>query len=444
MKFFDFFNLTFLRKNKGVTVQNKTFESISNNEHVLTEPELVMSDMKLATALQKGQFSILYQPQVNSVGKIHGAEALLRWKDPEKGVIPPDVFIKKAENSGDIFLLTKWVIANVCEQLNIWRKNDVATRPVSINISPVVLMNHQLVDYVKEQLEIYKIQANQLVFEITESQLLVSGDSVRKSLDGLRKLGIPIAIDDFGTGYATFDYVRQFHPDSLKIDQVFIKNLDPTNIEDKTIIASILFLAKGLDMEVIAEGVETYEQFEYLKQQECDFMQGYYFSEPLPAVEFENLLKRGVINPEQRRTVFAKKERRRFFRFDFTHFVHGQMTVSEVNNKKMDTGSADILIKDIGLGGLKFMSTLSFPIVSNIRFRFTFTLCGEDFDLAGKLRWKNLENANTFIYGVEFELNKPDEQRLSATINKMAALKKRRKEIPDTPFIYEDPSLFFK
>lgn len=304
-------------------------------------------------------------------------------------------------------------------------------------------MNYQLVDYVKEQLEIYKIQANQLVFEITESQLLVSGDSVRGSLDGLRELGIPIAIDDFGTGYATFDYVRQFHPDSLKIDQVFIKNLDPTNIEDKTIIASILYLAKGLDMEIIAEGVKTYEQFEYLKQQECDFMQGYYFSEPLPAMEFENLLERGVINPEQRRTVFVKKERRRFYRFDFAHFVHGQMTVSEVNNKKMDTGSADILIKDICLGGLKFMSTLSLPIVSNIRFRFTFTICGEDFDLAGKLRWKNLGKANTFIYGMEFDLNKPDEQRLAATINKMVALKRRRKEIPDTPFIYEDPSLFF-
>ena len=122
MKFFDFFNLIHLRKNKGVTEQNETFEPISNKEHALTEPVLDMSDLKLATALQKGQFSILYQPQVNSVGKIHGAEALLRWKDPEKGVIPPDVFIKKAEKSGDIFLLTKWVIANVCEQLNIWRK----------------------------------------------------------------------------------------------------------------------------------------------------------------------------------------------------------------------------------------------------------------------------------------------------------------------------------
>lgn len=191
------------------------------------------------------------------------------------------------------------MIKKTCSQLRDWKNKGLIIQPISINLSPVRLAKDGFVEFVKQQLEIYHIPATYLKVEITENSLLKSDEDVLNALVELQKLGIKIAIDDFGTGYSSIEYLTTFHVDTLKIDQVFIKNMNPLNNKDATIVSSILYLAKGLDMQVVAEGVEKFEQLQFLKENACDYIQGYLFSRPVPARMYEKLLRVGYINPIQ-------------------------------------------------------------------------------------------------------------------------------------------------
>lgn len=395
-------------------------------------------------ALEEERVKVYYQPIVNKTGQIELAEALLRWNDPIQGMIPPNKFIPVVETFGLIDDLTKWVITKTCEQLKDWMNHKKSHCPISINISPKTLKNPSFVHFVHEQLVKYNVPANLLEFELTETSLLSADKNVLSSLNNLQNLGIQIAIDDFGTKSTSLEYLRTFEANKLKIDPVFISDLDNENQKDKTIVSSIIYLGKGLDLDIVAEGVEKYEQFHFLKQQECELMQGYLFSEPILLEDFETLLRRGAIIPGKTTAIKPAQEKRQYYRFEFTNNVQGKMTVVAVNNSNVNLGTADILIKDISIGGVKIHSNLSLPVLPNFRFRFLFTLMNEKFDLEGKIRWKNEAKVNTYEYGFQFVLNKKDENRLALIINKMTALRKNKLEIPNTPFVYEDAVYFFK
>ncbi|MFS0689348.1 EAL domain-containing protein [Sporosarcina sp. 179-K 8C2 HS] len=213
-------------------------------------------EKELALAIENEDFDIYYQPQVNTEGMIFGAEALLRWNHHEWGFVSPGEFIPIAEETHLINRISDWVINKVCRQVSNWEEKGLTVQSVSVNISPVRLMEKGLVEFVTRQLEIYNIPATYLEFEITEHSLLKFDKSVLSTIKQLKELGVRIAIDDFGTGYSSIEYLREFHADTLKIDQVFIQNMSTTNEKDKVIVSSILHLAKGLDMRIVAEGVE--------------------------------------------------------------------------------------------------------------------------------------------------------------------------------------------
>lgn len=413
-------------------------EQLKRDEQVKTD---FMKEFK--TALEEDRLTVYYQPIVNSTGQIELAEALLRWNDPEKGVIPPNEFIPLVVQSGLIDTMTEWVIIKVCEQLEKWSDSGKSACPISINLSPKTLANPSFVHFVEKQLNNSNIPSNMLEFELTESSLFSSEKVVLTSLNKLKNLGIQIAIDDFGTKNTSFEYLRSIEANKLKIDTMFIKNLDSSNDRDKTIVSSMIYLGKGLGLDIVAEGVEQHDQFHFLKQQECQLMQGYLFSKPIPVDEFEPLLQKGTIFPKAIRNIIPDQENREYFRFEFTNDVQGKMTVIAVNHNHVDLGTADILIKDISLGGLKIQSNLSLPVIPNFCFRFMFTLMNEHFDVEGKIRWKEKGKANTYLYGFQFLLDKKDENRLALIINKMSTLKKQQLEIPGTPFVYEDASYFF-
>ena len=406
----------------------------SSNKELLFEKEM-------AKAIENEDFEIYYQPQVNTEGIIYGAEALLRWNHHEWGSVSPGEFIPLAEETQLINPISDWVIKKVCSQLSNWKDKGLDVRPVSINLSPVRLMEDGLVEFVTQQLEMNNIPSTYLEFEITENTLLKIDESVLSTLEELKELGIKIAIDDFGTGYSSIEYLREVHADTLKIDQVFIKNMSTTNKKDVAIVSSILHLAKGLNMRVVAEGVEEYEQFHFLKQKECDYIQGYLFSKSVPADMYEKLLRIGYIKPVKY-GVKLERERRKYFRFEFPFPVLGEMTIIEVNNRRVDVGATEILIKDISLGGLKVQSTLKLPINTDFKFRLKFFVMDEQFNIEGAVQWKDEAKGDTFLYGIAFNLTQMDDDRLAPIINKMSALRNSNQEIPGTEFIYDD-SLFF-
>jgi diguanylate cyclase (GGDEF)-like protein/PAS domain S-box-containing protein len=250
------------------------------------------NDLRKAT--QKDQFILHYQSRVDTLsGGIVGAEALIRWNHPELGLVPPGEFIPLAEETGVINEISMWVIQQVCKQLKEWEGNGYQLVPISINLSARTLMKADLVIKIKENLSKYSISPKLIEIEITEDSLINNEGSTLPTIQHLRDLGIAIAIDDFGTGYSSIGYLKKFKVDFIKIDRSYIKDL-LENMEDSIIVQSIILLAKGFQLKIVAEGVETEEQWERLKLLNCHNIQGFLFSKPVPAEQFEGLLLKDI------------------------------------------------------------------------------------------------------------------------------------------------------
>ena len=243
-------------------------------------------ELDLRAALERDQLELFYQPLVSTrTGQITGFEALLRWRHPERGLVPPASFIPLAEEMGIIHEIGAWVIETACSEARTW-SDDIN---VAVNLSPVQFRNRLLADQVAGCLARTGLSAARLELEITESVLLNDSEAVLMILNELKLLGLRISMDDFGTGYSSLSYLRKFPFDKIKIDQCFTRSL----FEDDglAIVRAVIGLGRSLHMEVIAEGVETIEQLRLLQNEGCLQAQGYYFSRPIPASELPMLVK---------------------------------------------------------------------------------------------------------------------------------------------------------
>ncbi|MGI9201957.1 MAG: EAL domain-containing protein [Woeseiaceae bacterium] len=244
----------------------------------------------LRTAIEEQQFELYFQPKVDAKSfRLVGAEALLRWKHPERGMIPPDDFIPIAEETGLIIPLGKWVLTEACRQVKVWSASPIGTVPVSVNISSHQFRDSGLVGDVLGSVSDAGIKTSDLELEITESVLLQDVDKTLLELKALKEAGISLSIDDFGTGYSSLSYLKRFPIDTIKIDRSFVKDLHQ-DTDDAAICAAILAMSQQLGLTVVAEGVETREQLDFLRRYKCDHIQGYICSKPLPANEFHALL----------------------------------------------------------------------------------------------------------------------------------------------------------
>ncbi|SDM37879.1 PAS domain S-box-containing protein/diguanylate cyclase (GGDEF) domain-containing protein [Psychrobacillus sp. OK028] len=247
-----------------------------------------MLEVDLRSALEKKEFVLHYQPQINNeTGELIGFEALIRWQHPTLGQIPPGKFIKLAEENGLITQIGEWVIDEACSQNKKWQDAGMTPVKISINLSTQQFLTRNLITYMEDVLERTAIDPAYVVVEITEYMAMEYEYSIHV-LEQLKALGIGISIDDFGTGYSSFNYLKNFPIDYIKIDKSFVSEI-MNNDKDAVIIKAIISLAHNLHKEVIAEGVETKEQLEFLKYHKCDISQGYFFSKPLPADEIERI-----------------------------------------------------------------------------------------------------------------------------------------------------------
>ncbi|WP_019142639.1 putative bifunctional diguanylate cyclase/phosphodiesterase [Noviherbaspirillum massiliense] len=267
---------------------NYQFYHAAMNERALARLQM---EMALRGAVERGEFGLHYQPQVDlKTGNIVGMEALVHWKHPQLGIVPPGEFITLAEETGLIVQIGAWVMHEACRQNKAWQDAGLAQLRVAVNLSARQFAQPDLVDSVNQILQETGLSPHFLEVELTES-LVMTG--VERSLDVLRNLkahGIQISIDDFGTGYSSLSYLKRFPIDVLKIDKSFVQDItsDP---DDETIVSSIISLAHSLKLHVIAEGVESHEQLAFLEQNGCDEIQGYYFSRPVPPATFAQMLR---------------------------------------------------------------------------------------------------------------------------------------------------------
>lgn len=244
----------------------------------------------LSIALAQEQFHLVYQPQVNlSTHRIIGAEALIRWEHPERGLVTPDDFIPVAEMNGRIVEIGQWVLDQACAQASRWASDGMPLR-IAVNLSAVQLRQERIVDDILDTLRRHNIPAGRLELEVTETSFMTNLEEAVDKLKRLHAAGISIAVDDFGTGYSSLTYLKRMPVQHLKIDKQFIRDL-LINEEDTRIANTIIDLGKSLNLTVVAEGVETAEQEYYLAQRGCQLAQGYFFSKPLKPSEFKRFVE---------------------------------------------------------------------------------------------------------------------------------------------------------
>ncbi|BAT55811.1 Putative diguanylate phosphodiesterasewith Response Regulator Receiver modulation [Nostoc sp. NIES-3756] len=265
---------------------NQTGVKISSPKTQLLE----MSLHKVVKQQRFQEFEIQYQPIVDiTSGKIIATESLLRWHSPELGAVSPSEFIPLAESTGLIVPIGQWVIANVCQQAKVWHDSGINCLTISINLSAMEFNRPDLIQKITEALKINNLDPRCLELELTESMIMQDLNNAIFTMNELQSLGVRIAIDDFGTGYSSLIYLKNLPVNTLKIDRYFIHNVAKDR-QKSAITKALIEMAHNMNMRVIAEGVETESELFFLKQNQCDAVQGLLFSRSLPAVELENFL----------------------------------------------------------------------------------------------------------------------------------------------------------
>jgi EAL domain-containing protein (putative c-di-GMP-specific phosphodiesterase class I) len=268
----------------------KFFKPEMNQKAV--ERQSIESDLR--RALERDEFLLYYQPKVHlDTGEITGVEALIRWQHPTRGLMLPSQFVPIAEDCGLIVEIGNWVLHQACKQARMWQDAGLPRIRMSVNVSPTEFRDHRFLEGVRATLAETGLDARFLELELTEGVLMENAEISISILQALKAMKVQLAVDDFGTGYSSFSYLRQFPIDVLKIDQSFVKQI-VSNSTDSTIVSAIIGMGKSLGHTVLAEGVETLEQRDYLLAQSCAEGQGYLFSRPVAAAAFASLLLLGV------------------------------------------------------------------------------------------------------------------------------------------------------
>ena len=250
----------------------------------------IEQDLKIAVD-NKNEFEVYYQPKINAKdNSISGAEALIRWNHPTRGLIFPDEFIEVAESTGIILDIGKWVIQESVMQVQEWNKLGYSDLKVAVNLSAKQFQDSDLVPFIISTIKKHAINPKQLEFEITETLSMTNIEATLRILKELKSIGVSIAIDDFGTGYSSLSYLKRFPLNILKIDKSFV--IDMVNDkEDSVIVQTIITMAHSLGFTTVAEGVETREHVDILNSLGCDELQGYHYSKPIPRDEFTQFLQ---------------------------------------------------------------------------------------------------------------------------------------------------------
>jgi len=253
--------------------------------------ERLTLESSLRHALEHSEFLLHYQPKIDlKNGSIAGVEALLRWQHPELGTVPPAKFIPIAEELGLIVPIGEWVLRTACAQHALWRQARICAPGIAVNLSPRQFGDDLLLETIESILAETGMPADQLQLEITESSLMQNPKAALETLTALKKIGVRLAIDDFGTGYSSLSNLKFFPVDTIKVDRSFVRNL-PYDADDTGIMDAIITMGRTLGMTVVAEGVETREQAEFLRAHRCDQFQGFYFSKAVPADEVAAMLR---------------------------------------------------------------------------------------------------------------------------------------------------------
>lgn len=370
-------------------------------------------------ALNNNQFRVYYQPLINmQTNEILAAEALIRWEHPEWGMVPAGEFIPLAEETGLIIEIGNWVLREACKNYKKWIGKGLPKIKLSVNFSAIQFLQNQFVENIINIINEFELDPHFLIMEITESILMEKSHVVISAIKRLQSVGIQVALDDFGTGFSSLAYLNTFFIDILKIDRSFIKKI-PADNTSTAIIKNIINLTKELNIKLVAEGIETWEQLSYLKEQNCHTGQGYIYGKPVSLGDFEKILAKRKCKPViiSNTAAMPHEDRRKFFRVKFPQFLEADMTILRVKGKKISVGNTKVLIKNMGPGGLCFISNMKFPMDREFIIQFTTQLLESDLKVYGCPVWAKEIEGDLYEYGVEFTFDENKRTELTGVLN---------------------------
>lgn len=382
----------------------------------------------LKNAIKNKELEVYYQPLINiEDSRVVAAEALLRWNHPEWGLVSPAEFIPIAEESGAIIDIGKWILDEIFDDYKIWMKKGYPKINVGMNFSAIQFFEKDFVKKLKKRIKKHQIDPSFFIVEITENILMKNIEKINQDLKDLKEIGIRIALDDFGTGYSSLSYLNSLNIDILKIDKSFISGI-PSDFVGTAITKATIKLAKELNLEIVAEGIETIQQLNYLKENAADIAQGYLYSRPVNEEKFQGILLRKYCNAKvtDASVLDSEKERRQFFRLEFEHYLKTEMTIQKIAGKEIHIGYNSAIIKNIGPGGMCFISDVHFPVEKNLVFKFMTQLNNEKLTILGHpIQSKVIDNLSEkskktlYEYRIEFLLEDEELHFLTHLLNEV-------------------------
>ncbi len=397
----------------------------------------IRNDLKFS--LQKQQFNMLYEPIfATNTDLIDCVEALVRWEHPLHGTITPREFFHVAEEYELLHDISKWVLHTVLNDLSKWHSKGFMVR-AAINFSPIQFEHPHFIDMVNQILDETAIDPSWINIEINKEYKFNELNTIKRIRE-LQEIGFHISLDNFGTGYNSFKNLKLIKPNSIKIDKSFTEDM-LTNSDSKNIISSIMHMAGNLDIQVVADGVETVEQKSYLQTTECDYVQGLLYSRPISTEVMGKMLAQQWIKPELLTVI--KTEQRKYFRISLDFPLESTMTVSELNGKKVEINKAKILVKNIGPGGLLFLSPILLPSDVNLTLTFDIKLFGENHSFNGSIVHSS-EKSTLYHYGVEFRMTTHQRDKYISIFNMLQLRLKNSPTLPDHSFVIENVYTYFK
>ena len=398
------------------------------------------NDLRKAVKIKELYFH--YQPKVDAkTEKLVGAEALIRWEHPEWGQVSPAEFIPLAEENDLIFKLTSWTFQTICTQIKNWANRNLPLVPISINVSPKIFIKNEWQDELIYIINNSNIDPRLIELEITEQALIKNEKSFSSGIEKLKQLGIKISLDDFGTGYSSLLYLKKFKLDTVKIDKSFVDDI----LKGKpTITKAIINMAHEFDMTVIAEGVETQAQQSFLQKQDCDQIQGYLYSKPILPEDLEELFRNPILKPKDNNENQPVANRRQTFRVDLPLPLSGNMTIVKIKDRFIKLGKTEILIENIGPGGLRFISHINLPLNPDIILEFETEILGDRTPFFGHVVWKEELKDGFIQYGIQFNASKAEQSLITGLTDKLQKALQITSNLPNTRFIKDDKMNYLK
>lgn len=419
---------------KGFYVKDKSID-------LLRRSQLIAA---IFQSIQNGEFYLEYQPKIDLKSlKVTGAEALLRWNHPIWENISAGEFIPLAQNMGLSEDITAFVIGKSIQQLRKWQDAGVSNPKVSINLAPENFLLPNLYNYIKKTLKKYKVDPERLEIEVTEETQLKYDEVLINTIEKIQSLGVRLALDDMGDGFASVYDLVHYNFDTVKIDRQAIDDLENSE-EQQIILKSLLDLFRRLKVKTIVEGVERKEQFDLVREMGCDEIQGFYFSRSISSENMQRWFQMKYAVPSNT-TEERRLERRKYFRVKLSNSLHAEMKILSIQEKEITLErNTNILIQDIGPGGMKFFSYLNLPANDSIVYGFDLQLLGEHYNLTGKVVWNHEVKKDIFEHGVEFSISESDREKLTSTLFRLSALLREKPSYADSSMTEDDPVLYLR